>query len=160
MVINPNFGQKSKFCSKILILVKIQIVVRIQIMVKNSNFSQKSKFCSKIKILVKYEKVAPKWNCGKIKIRVKNPNCGQKFKFCTTMKIFGRKWKFWSKIRIFLKKIVVKYLPKFNCYILVSVRIVETDIIQYQIFLIILEILYNNYFRNFERLKARSTIYF
>jgi len=45
---NPNFGQKSKFWSK------------IQILVKNPNFGQKSKFWSKIQILVK------------------NPNFGQK----------------------------------------------------------------------------------
>jgi len=38
---NPNFGQKSKFWSK------------IQILVRTPNFGQKSKFWSKIQILAK-----------------------------------------------------------------------------------------------------------
>jgi len=41
MVKNPNFAQKSKFCSK------------IQILLKNQNPTQKSKSCLKIQILLK-----------------------------------------------------------------------------------------------------------
>ena len=46
---NQNFGQKSKFCSKINILVKNQIFDQ------KSNFGQKSNFRSTIKILVKID---------------------------------------------------------------------------------------------------------
>ena len=51
-----NLGQKSKFGSKIEILVKIEILL------KNRNFTQKSKFYSKIGILLKSK------FCSKIEI--------------------------------------------------------------------------------------------
>jgi len=59
--------EKSKFCSK------------IEILVKNRNFGQKSKFCSKIEILVKNRNFGQKSKfLSKIKIVVKNRNFGKK----------------------------------------------------------------------------------
>ena len=73
---NPNFGQKSKFLSK------------IQILVKNPNFGQKSKLWSKIQIMIKNPNFGKKSKFGqkskfwlKIQISIKNPNFGQKSKF-------------------------------------------------------------------------------
>ena len=73
---NLNFGQKSKFWSKIEILVKnrnfdqkskfwlkVDFWLKIEILIRNRNFTQKSKFWSKIEILFK------------------NRNFGQKSKF-------------------------------------------------------------------------------
>ena len=63
---NPNFVQKSKFCS------------RIEILVKNRNFGQKTKFWSIIQVLFK------------------NRNFGQKSKFLVENRNFGQKSKFES----------------------------------------------------------------
>ena len=78
---NGNFGQKSKFWSKIEILVK-----NWKFLVKNWNYGQKLKYWSKIEILVKngnfwskIEILVKKWKLwSKIEILVKNRNFGQK----------------------------------------------------------------------------------
>ena len=84
---NQNFCQKSKFWSK------------IEILVKNHNFGQKSKFWSKIEILVK------------------NRNFGQKSKFWSKIQIlvkyrnFGQKSKFWSRIFVNKCRALIWYQP-------------------------------------------------
>ena len=76
-----NFDQKSKFWSK------------IEILIENRNFGQKSKFWSKIKILVK------------------NRNFGQKSKFWSKIEILARNWnygqksEFWPEVVILVKNL-------------------------------------------------------
>ena len=99
MVKNRTFGKKSKFWSKIKILVK------------NRNFGQKSKFWSKIEILVKNRNFVQKskfWS--KLEILVKNRNllqCFPKTYTAVTYQTrnlienskFDRKLEIWSKTR-------------------------------------------------------------
>jgi len=85
---NRKFGQKSKFWSKIQMLLKnrnlcqkSKIWSKIEILVKNRNFGQKSKCCSKIENVVNNWNVCQKskiWS--KIKNLVKNRNLYQKSK--------------------------------------------------------------------------------
>jgi len=99
-----SFGQKSKFWSKIKILVKQskQILAKIKIFLKNRNFVEKLKFWSKIEFFFKNRNFVLKskfWR--KIEILVKNQNFGQKSKFCSKIKIFvTNSKKMWWKIEI------------------------------------------------------------
>jgi len=70
LVENQNFGRKSKFWSKIKILVEIKILVKNQNFGQKSKFGEKSKFRSNIKILVKNQRMVKIiinfllfWNC-------------------------------------------------------------------------------------------------
>ena len=81
---NRNFGQKSKFWSKIEILVKNRnfgqkstFWSNIEILVKNRNFGQKSTFWSKIEILVKNYGQTKK--CPEIEITKLLLHCGRHF---------------------------------------------------------------------------------
>ena len=87
MVKNPNVGKKSKFWSKIRMLVKNRNISqkskfssKIEIFVKNWNFRQKSTFWSKMKILVKNRHLRSKPNC-----RSKIENCYHKSNFHTNV---------------------------------------------------------------------------
>ena len=88
-----NFGRKSKFWSK------------IEILVKNRNFGQKSKFWSKIILSVTNRNFRQKLDFQSIiKILVKNRNFGLKFDFLSTIGILvknqnlGQTSESWSKI--------------------------------------------------------------
>ena len=62
LINNRNFGENSRFWSKVEILFKIR------------NFGQKSKFCSTVQMLVKGPNFGQKSQmCSKSKIMVKNP---------------------------------------------------------------------------------------
>ena len=81
---NRSFGQKSKFPSKIKIVIKhgsfgqkSKFWSKIGMLVKNRNFVQKLKFWSKIEILVKNRNFAQK-----SKFFSKNRNAVHKSKFC------------------------------------------------------------------------------
>jgi len=81
-----NFGQKSKFWSK------------MEILFKNRNFGQKSKFWSKIEVLAKHRNFGQKskiWS--KIEILVKNRNFGHTCTFLPTIQIFGLPVKIFGK---------------------------------------------------------------
>ena len=93
---NLNFGQKSKFCSKIGILAKNRnLGKKSKLLLKNLNFGQKSKFCSKIGILAK------NGNLGqKSKLLLKNLNFGQKIEILLKNRNFGLKWNLGQKSKL------------------------------------------------------------
>ena len=70
-----NFTRKSKICSKIEFfskIIQIQILLQNQINFgKNRNFAEKSKFCSKIEIFFENRKFSPKSNKSKFYSKIK-----------------------------------------------------------------------------------------
>ena len=101
---NRNFGQKSKFWSKIEILVKNlnfgQKLVENRNLVQNRNFIRKSKFYSKIEILFE------------------NRNFGEKSKFGSKFEIVSKIKLPCQKSKIFISKKYVEYFQDLKLSIL------------------------------------------
>ena len=108
MVKNQSFGQKSKFWSKIKVLVK------------NQSFGQKSKFWSKIEIWIKNRGFGQKlivWS--KLEVLVKNRSFDQKSKFSSKIEIVGQKSKISIEISNKISIILLRFFLRNGKYIFV-----------------------------------------